>query len=181
MTTNTSIRLSIGLALAAALVAVPADAQGKGKAKEKRNDRQEQRASELRRDSQRPELVRRGDAIQIRQRDDRDRRDRANGGPPFCRNGQGHPVHGRRWCEEKGYEVYGSGSVLDSRTTRDRNGDYGRYGSYEEAHSAFHRTHDRQCRERAAERPLDLQWQLRVRNECRDRHEEWHYRAGRSH
>jgi hypothetical protein len=24
-------------------------------------------------------------------------------GPPFCRNGQGHPVHGRAWCQEKGW------------------------------------------------------------------------------
>ncbi|HEX6134106.1 MAG TPA: hypothetical protein VFZ24_09085 [Longimicrobiales bacterium] len=24
-------------------------------------------------------------------------------GPPFCRNGQGHPVHGRQWCRDKGY------------------------------------------------------------------------------
>lgn len=24
-------------------------------------------------------------------------------GPAFCRNGQGHPVHGWRWCEEKGW------------------------------------------------------------------------------
>lgn len=25
------------------------------------------------------------------------------GGPPFCQNGNGHPVHGWRWCVEKGY------------------------------------------------------------------------------
>lgn len=24
-------------------------------------------------------------------------------GPKFCQNGQGHPVHGREWCEEHGY------------------------------------------------------------------------------
>ena len=36
--------------------------------------------------------------------DRRDRRDRGrNAGPPFCRNGRGHPVHGRQWCREKGY------------------------------------------------------------------------------
>lgn len=52
-----------------------------------------------------------------RDRDDRwdDRRERrregarrgngraAGGGPPFCRNGQGHPVHGWEWCERKGW------------------------------------------------------------------------------
>lgn len=32
------------------------------------------------------------------------RRGRAKrGGPPFCRNGAGHPVHGRAWCVEKGF------------------------------------------------------------------------------
>jgi hypothetical protein len=24
-------------------------------------------------------------------------------GPPFCRNGRGHPVHGMRWCHERGF------------------------------------------------------------------------------
>jgi hypothetical protein len=28
---------------------------------------------------------------------------RKGNGPPFCRNGAGHPVHGRRWCEDKGW------------------------------------------------------------------------------
>jgi len=31
--------------------------------------------------------------------EDRGRQD----GPPFCRNGQGHPVHGMQWCREKGF------------------------------------------------------------------------------
>jgi hypothetical protein len=36
-------------------------------------------------------------------RDDRydDRYDRR--GPAFCRSGQGHPVHGRQWCRNKGF------------------------------------------------------------------------------
>jgi hypothetical protein len=25
------------------------------------------------------------------------------GGPPFCRNGQGHPTKGRQWCVDKGW------------------------------------------------------------------------------
>lgn len=28
---------------------------------------------------------------------------RRGNGPPFCRNGQGHPVHGRQWCIDKGW------------------------------------------------------------------------------
>lgn len=37
-----------------------------------------------------------------RRTDRRDRNDRGNG-PPFCRNGQGHPVHGQQWCRDKGF------------------------------------------------------------------------------
>ncbi|MGH7443944.1 MAG: hypothetical protein ACREKM_03665, partial [Longimicrobiales bacterium] len=47
-------------------------------------------------------------------RDDRDRRDydrrydddrdRNGKGPKFCRNGSGHPVHGRAWCRDKGWD-----------------------------------------------------------------------------
>ncbi len=33
---------------------------------------------------------------------DRDRRD--NRGPKFCRDGRGHPVHGRAWCRDKGFD-----------------------------------------------------------------------------
>jgi hypothetical protein len=45
---------------------------------------------------------------------DRDVRVKRNGnGPPFCRNGQGHPVHGRQWCRDKGW------GLGDSRIDRD--------------------------------------------------------------
>lgn len=67
--------------------------------------------------------VRRGDVVVGTSRRDNDRRwedrrdsdrdsdsDRrySNGkknGPKFCRNGQGHPVHGREWCRQKGYDT----------------------------------------------------------------------------
>lgn len=52
------------------------------------------------------------------ERRDRDaRRDNRGGndrGPAFCRSGEGHPVHGRRWCQEKGFGL-GSGGVLWER------------------------------------------------------------------
>jgi hypothetical protein len=65
---------------------------------------------------------RRGDVVvrdrdgRIYDRNDRRRNDRdtdsdrryskgKKNGPPFCRNGQGHPVHGRDWCRQKGYDV----------------------------------------------------------------------------
>ena len=42
-----------------------------------------------------------------RRRDDRYDRDRyevnRRNAPPFCRSGNGHPVHGREWCRQKGY------------------------------------------------------------------------------
>jgi hypothetical protein len=37
----------------------------------------------------------------------------ARGGPPFCQNGQGHPVHGRPWCRDKGFGL--GGGVLGTR------------------------------------------------------------------
>lgn len=37
----------------------------------------------------------------------------ARGGPPFCQNGQGHPVHGRQWCRDKGFGM--GGGVFDTR------------------------------------------------------------------
>lgn len=36
---------------------------------------------------------------------DRDARGAKRGGPKFCQNGAGHPVHGRQWCREKGFGV----------------------------------------------------------------------------
>jgi hypothetical protein len=34
-------------------------------------------------------------------------RGKAKDGPPFCQNGQGHPVHGWQWCANKGFGRYG--------------------------------------------------------------------------
>jgi hypothetical protein len=62
----------------------------------------------------RTSTVRGADARRIDERDAR-RDDRAWGdiydakqnrngnGPAFCRSGQGHPVHGREWCRDKGW------------------------------------------------------------------------------
>jgi hypothetical protein len=40
-------------------------------------------------------------------------------GPAFCRSGEGHPVHGRQWCRDKGWDVSGT-SVFDLGRARDR-------------------------------------------------------------
>lgn len=49
--------------------------------------------------------------------DDRDEEERYEDrgkrgkGPQFCRNGQGHPVHGRQWCADKGFGLGSRGGV----------------------------------------------------------------------
>ena len=185
MLMNSLHRHAVVLALLGGLAAAPAAAQGPGSSKPKHKDR--------------PELIRRGDSrsAQKELRKDADRRrsrsdvrsesERA-GGPPFCRSGEGHPVHGRRWCEEKGYGLGIDFGRYDDRyedryddryddRSRSRDG----YGSYEREHEQFHLRHDRECRIRAAERPLDLPWQIRVRQDCKERHDEWHDRTGTRH
>ena len=51
-----------------------------------------------------------------RSRDDRDDARASNAkrgnGPPFCRNGQGHPVHGMEWCRDKGWSQAGWRDVI---------------------------------------------------------------------
>lgn len=37
--------------------------------------------------------------------------ERDDDGPPFCRNGEGHPVHGMEWCLDKGWGRAGSDPV----------------------------------------------------------------------
>lgn len=181
--TNTRLApLAFALAMSFAIAASPADAQGRSK-----QGKKAAKQSQVSRDTrERPELRRRDGDLDRRQ-DERwdgvwsqNGQQADRGGPPFCRNGEGHPVHGQRWCEEKGYGlgVYGG---LDSRNSRSSTGTSGRYGSYEQSHDEFHRQHDRQCRLRAAERPLDPAWQIRVRTQCKQRHDDWHYRAGRAH
>ncbi len=164
MLSNPITRLFLISAVAGTMMAAPALAQGKGNAD--------------RRGADRPELIRRGD-----NHDQQRRGTSAQNAPPFCRSGAGHPVHGRRWCEERGWGVYNQGRHDSRVSDRDRRDDRNRRGAnnFETAHAEFHRQHDRQCRAMAAERPLDLQHQVRVRNECRIRHEDWHRRMGRSH
>jgi hypothetical protein len=44
-------------------------------------------------------------------------------GPAFCRSGAGHPVHGRRWCLQKGFGL-GRDVLFDTRRRgRTRQGD----------------------------------------------------------
>jgi hypothetical protein len=181
-------RLSLVLALAAALIAAPADAQGRGQGRERAKQ------GEVRRDkgeSKRPKLERRDrrdDDDRWEEDDDRwdddERGERSRAGkgePAFCRNGEGHPVFGRRWCDERA--AGRDRGVYDGRY-ESRDGDYRRdtrYGSYAEEHQAFHRYLDRKYSSMAAERPLDVRWQLEVRSRKKEEHDRWHYQVGRRH
>ena len=110
-----------------------------------------------------------------------DRNGNSNGGY-YDRNGVWHSTSSRN----DGY--YDRNGVWHGTSTSGRygtsggygsNGSYGTYGSraqYDQAHQAFHQQQDRQCRAQENQRPLDLQWRLQVRNQCRAEHEAWHQR-----
>lgn len=105
--TGTVIVAALALSLPAAL-----DAQGPPRGTERGSERAERRGSE--RDGDIWDVIRgRGG-----EREDRGERAR-RGGPPFCRNGEGHPVHGRQWCRDKGFGL-GSrrGNVLEDIVLR---------------------------------------------------------------
>lgn len=118
----------IAIAASAAIgTALPGDlmAQGRGRqtttqeAREKMRQAAERARAERQREEQRQQQVR------VRRNDDRYERarrerydDRYDGryedryddryrrnGPAFCRSGEGHPVHGRQWCRDKGFAL----------------------------------------------------------------------------
>ena len=107
------------------------------------------------------------------------------GGPPFCENGNGHPVHGWRWCAEKGYGSGGFG-IFDERRVDDRgsitrDGRNRNDGLYDSNHAEFHLYLDRKYNQLAAQRPLDIAYQLRLRQQKQSEHDEWHRRTGIRH
>jgi hypothetical protein len=175
------INLPLALALAAALSASPAMAQSHGKGHGNR-DR---------------------DRVERRDDDHRDRRDDDRREPRFERRTSSSQQVPPGWCRGRGnphntaancrynssrriWERYDDRDRRwESRETYER-GTNTRYntsnrGSYDAAHRDFHYSHDRQCRERAAQRPLDMRWQLTVRRECAEVHEAFHRRWGIAH
>lgn len=110
---------------AGALLTLPADAlaqsgRASGTARGATVERREGRVYGTTRDRRDDRLDRRD-----RDRDRYDRRDdryndryRGKKGPKFCQNGQGHPVHGRAWCRQKGYDV-GRGYIRWDRVSWD--------------------------------------------------------------
>jgi hypothetical protein len=186
----TRFNLPLAIALAAALSASPALAQGKGNSGGNGRDRVEQRDRDDDDDDDRRDRVRR-DREQDRRSEPRFERRGSNSQqrvpPGWCR-GRGNPHNTAANCRynsNQGYwERYDDRDRRwESRTTYERgtNGSNDNRGSYDSAHRDFHYSHDRQCRERAAQRPTDLRWQVQVRRECAERHEEFHRRWGIAH
>ncbi len=159
---RSALHLPLAVALAAVLAAQPAAAQKKDKDKD--HDRRG-RVEQVRRDDDRVRTETRRTARRVETTTVR-------------RNGKGVP---RGWCTGRGnphntVENCGrDGTRYDPRYDGRRDDRYGS-DSYQAAHDRHHREADRACRARAAQRPLDVRWQIQVRAECRQRHEVWHDR-----
>jgi hypothetical protein len=187
---TTRFNLPLAIALAAALSASPALAQGNGNGKGKSNndrDRVEQRDRDRRdRDD---DDDRRWDRDDDRRDEPRfERRSSTQRVPPGWCRGRGNPHNTAANCRYNSrnsqWERYDQRDRRwETRDTYERgtNTRYDSRNGYDAAHRDFHYSHDRQCRERASQRPLDMRWQLEVRRECAAIHQEWHRRAGIEH
>jgi hypothetical protein len=162
---NSMIASALALGLAFGLNAAPADAQGRGKQKDR------DRVEEQRRGGWEDDWYDR-DRIGDRSRDGWGRTTGGNGAgkvpPGWCR-GTGNP---HNTVENCGY---------GAATSRGPTGSVGGGGSYEQSHANFHRELDYRYERLAAQRPLDLQYQLELRARKRAEHDEWHRRAGIRH
>ncbi|HEX7239725.1 MAG TPA: hypothetical protein VF263_05640 [Longimicrobiaceae bacterium] len=173
--------LSLALAVVAVMAASPASAQRKDEHRFK-----EREQAGVRYD---------------RRYDDRDRDGRRDRVPPGWCNGRGNPHNtaancgydrddrrrddrDRRYDDRYDRDRRYDDRRYDDRRYDSRSGRYGRYSSYASfarAHDSFHRRHDWECRDLAARRPLDPGWQIRVRSDCKRRHDDWHRHAGIRH
>jgi hypothetical protein len=69
------------------------------------DDRYDDRRGKNKKNDRDRDNDRRWDNCDDDRRDGRyDDRNRNGNGPKFCQNGQGHPVHGRAWCRQKGWD-----------------------------------------------------------------------------
>lgn len=90
----------------------------------------------------------------------------------------------RGWCQGRGNPhntPENCGYSSDRRYDWDRDDRYGGFGSYSQAHTAFHRTLDREYAARASERRSDPLYQIRLRAEKAADHQRWHERTGTRH
>lgn len=169
------------LALAVMLAAAPAQAQGK----DKRKDNHKEHAEQLHRDANRREADRahRDHDEKHREQWEREnrrydtRQNRQRNVPPGWCKGKGNPHNTPENCGRAADRRNdGRGDSRDGRYDRD-----GRSRGYPQAHDTFHLRHDRACRDRAAQRPLDVRYQIQVRTECKAAHDRWHQQAGVPH
>jgi hypothetical protein len=165
----------IALVLAAALSAQPALAQkgnGNGNGNKGKHQSGEVRGNRSH-DRDRDRDDDRWDDRDDRRRDDRTWRNSNNRNstrlqrrvPPGWCIGRGNPHNTVANCGRGNNRYDRRYDPRYNRTgTYDRNGNgsYGNYGSYE----AWKRDHDLRCRDLARQRPLDLRWQLQVRQQC---------------
>lgn len=176
MRSNRLFAPAVALALALALSVSPALAQGKNKAKDRKRDRAEAAQTSDRRSGEY----------------DWSRQSRGNGAgkvpPGWCR-GRGNPHNTPENCGRYAGERYDDryDDDRDDRYEDDRDDRYGdrypdsRDGAYRREHEDFHRHLDRKYSDLAARRPLDIQYQLRLRADKAAEHERWHDRAGIRH
>ena len=202
---STRLTLSAIIALAAMLSASPAVAQGKGNDKHDRDRHERHDDDRKRRDRDRDDDRRWDDR---RDNDRRGQSTFERRGVPrgWCQ-GRGNPHNTARNCgyrgsmegiyrdrdgtlrDRIGRVIMGDGRVYDQRRgtysrtsgTYDRSGTYNRSGggSYEAAHSEYHRWHDQQCSERA--RNTSVTTRLRVAAQCKAEHDQWHSQQGIRH
>ena len=95
---------------------------------------------------------------------DRNKNGKKNG-PKFCQNGQGHPVHGREWCRQKGYDTgYGVYDRVDwddvymRRGRYDTRGELGRRTLEEILGRSVYGRFDRQRSRLGYNQPLYGRW-----------------------
>ena len=95
---------------------------------------------------------------------------RSNVPPGWCK-GRGNPHNTPENC----------GYSSDRRYDWDDDDRYGGYGSYDQAHTVFHRALDREYAARASQNRTDPLYQLRLRAEKSADHQRWHERTGTRH
>jgi len=169
------LSLPLALVVAAAFSASPVVAQGNGKGHGNSGKHQPQveRRDRDRDDDDRWEERRDRDERWQREQRAQQRRNRsaARGTnrlerrvPPGWCIGRGNPHNTVANCGpganryDRRYDPY----YGTSRSSTGTYGSYGNTGSYSE----WKRWHDQQCRDLARQRPLDLRWQLQVRQQC---------------
>lgn len=163
--------LLLSLLVALALTSLPSMASAQGRGNGGRAEVENRRERDRNDD--------RDDDRYYDDRYDREANSKRGEGPPFCRNGEGHPVHGWEWCEKKGYGGYENRSLGDIIFGDNRNVSGSR--NYDRSHEQFHIELDRRYSDLSSRRPLDLEYQLRIRREKQAEHDRWHQRAGIRH